>query len=77
MGEYLDTAGGISQSVRAAKSRLCEVPCANENRAARRPPCLFLAETSVAYGATISTRRFCGSRTPGAVGTRLSFSPRP
>jgi hypothetical protein len=25
----------------------------------------------------ISTRRFCGSRAPGAVGTRLSLSPRP
>jgi hypothetical protein len=29
------------------------------------------------YAKMISTRRFCGSRTPGAVGTRLSFSPRP
>jgi len=29
------------------------------------------------YGKTISTRRFCGSRTPGAVGTRGSFMPRP
>ena len=32
---------------------------------------------SLGYGETISTRRFCGSRTPLAVGTRLSFSPRP
>src|SRR4029077_10288147 len=30
-----------------------------------------------AYGKTISTRRFCGSRTPSAVGTRWSFLPRP
>jgi hypothetical protein len=29
------------------------------------------------YGNMISTRRFCGSRTPGAVGTRGSFMPRP
>ena len=29
------------------------------------------------YGKTISTRRFCGSRTPGGVGTRRSFMPRP
>ena len=33
--------------------------------------------SEIAYGKTISTRRFCGSRTPSAVGTRLSFSPRP
>jgi len=29
------------------------------------------------YGKTISTRRFCGSRTPSGVGTRGSFIPRP
>ncbi len=29
------------------------------------------------YGKTISTRRFCGSRTPSGVGTRGSFMPRP
>jgi len=29
------------------------------------------------YGKRISTRRFCGSRTPAAVGTRGSFMPRP
>ena len=39
------------------------------------PPESAIAET--AYGKTISTRRFCGSRTPGAVGTRGSFMPRP
>ena len=31
----------------------------------------------VRQGKTISTRRFCGSRTPSAVGTRGSFMPRP
>jgi len=31
----------------------------------------------VGYVKTISTRQFCGSRTPGGVGTRGSFSPRP
>ena len=29
------------------------------------------------YGKTISTRRFCGSRTPSGVGPRGSFIPRP
>ena len=31
----------------------------------------------VAYWMTISTRRFCGSRTPSAVGTSRPCSPRP
>src|SRR5438552_9924372 len=31
----------------------------------------------MAYGKTISTRRFCGSRTPSAVGRRWSLLPRP
>src|SRR6202034_2577564 len=48
-----------------------------DRKTAAGVPRRFLLLADLSYGKTISTRRFCGSRTPGAVGTRLSFSPRP
>ena len=69
--------------------RFVWAPCPSTPLSQRKPPRLSAAAAGAGkgprnlqvrrplYGKTISTRRFCGSRTPSGVGTRRSFLPRP
>jgi hypothetical protein len=80
-GEGVPARMNQSEAPRSAVAEIA-APVRRRGRADGKPlsklwaaPAFFWIE--IAYGNTISTRRFCGSRTPSAVGTRWSFLPRP